>query len=87
MSFRSNIQTTSLIANADFWHAAARVLAVVHEWRARRVLKQVLGGATDQQLRDAGLIRQDVEDACGLPLSLSADASVRAAATKRAGNW
>lgn len=87
MSFRSNTQTTSLIANADLRHTAVRFLSIVSEWRARRALKQALGDATDKQLRDAGLIRQDVEDACNLPFSRSAASSVRGAARARAANW
>lgn len=87
MSFLSNTQATSIFANADLWNRVVRVLSVMREWRARRALKQVLGGATDRQLRDTGLIRQDVEDACVLPLSHSADSAVRAAARNRAENW
>ena len=87
MSFPTQTQTTSIFASADLRNTAVRVLLVVHEWRARRALKQVLGDATDRQLRDAGLIRQDVEEACDLPLSLSANSAVRAAAKNRAGNW
>ena len=87
MSFQSNTQVTSDFSNADLWKISARVLAAIHEWRARVVMRQTLRSATDWQLRDVGLIRQDVVDGCELPLSESAASSVRAAASGRVGNW
>jgi uncharacterized protein YjiS (DUF1127 family) len=87
MSFQSNAQATPNFSNADFWTKSARVLGLIQEWRIRIALRKALGGATDRQLRDAGLIRHDMEDACNLPISHSAASSVTGAAWSRGANW
>jgi len=68
-------------------HLYTRLLAAFGEWRTRHAIRRTFAGASERELRDAGLIRSDVEAACGSPLSHSAASELRAAARGRAGNW
>ncbi|KQV33160.1 hypothetical protein ASE37_19050 [Rhizobium sp. Root268] len=87
MSVPSNTQTNAHLSGACLLNGFNRASLMVYEWWARRAIRKTLGDATDRQLRDAGLIRQDVEDACSLPLLSSAEAAIRAVARKRFANW
>jgi uncharacterized protein YjiS (DUF1127 family) len=66
---------------------AAQCLAMVKEIRARRAMRQSLGNISDRQLRDAGLIRHDLEAACALILRHAAGSDLETARRRRAGNW
>lgn len=87
MSVPSNTHTNAHLSGVRLWNGFNHASLMVYEWWARRAMRKTLGDATDRQLRDAGLIRQDVEDACGLPLLSSAEAAIRVVARKRAANW
>jgi uncharacterized protein YjiS (DUF1127 family) len=87
MSFQSNTHTNTPFTFTDVWSAFSNAISMAREWQARRGMRKTFGEATDRQLRDAGLIRQDVEDACGLPLLSAAEAAITVAARKRSGNW
>ena len=87
MPVQSNSRLNMQFSLADTARIFAQAVSAAHEWRRRLALRKVLGGATDRQLSDAGLIRQDVEDACDLPLTRSAETSVRTAARVRGANW
>lgn len=76
--FFSSVQLGSLVD---------KCLAMIEELRARRAVRRALGQISDGQLRDAGLIRNDVDTACGHPLSHSSASDLRAAARARSGNW
>ena len=66
---------------------AAQCLAMVKEIRARRAMRQSLGNISDRQLRDAGLIRHDLEAACALGLGHAAEPDLETARRRRAENW
>ena len=68
-------------------HIGAQCLAVVKELRQRSELRRSLGSISDRQLKDAGLIRGDLEAACSEGLSHGAAAELVAAQRHRAGNW
>ena len=66
---------------------ADQCLAAIGELRARRAIRRALGTLSDDQLRDAGLIRSDLDAACEQPLSLSCALRLKAAARGKSGNW
>jgi len=61
--------------------------AMFEEMRARNATRRTLGRISDRQLRDAGLIRNDIEAASHHPLSQPFGAELRAIARGRIGNW
>lgn len=87
MSFHSNTRVNTQFSFAHAWRTFYDVLAMAREWRARAVMRRTLSEATDRQLRDAGIIRQDIEDACDLPLTRSAASAIRTAARIKSANW
>lgn len=87
MSVQSVSQVNASSSNAFVRHVVARCLALVNELRTRRTLRQALGGVSDRELQDAGLIRSDIDAACDNPLSHSTRSALNAVARTRAGNW
>lgn len=64
-----------------------RLLALVHEWRARRNIERSLGNLSNFHLRDVCLTKADVEAACADSLDRSASHALNSAAQNRMGNW
>jgi uncharacterized protein YjiS (DUF1127 family) len=87
MSVQSNTQTHTHFSITHIWSIFPDAFSVAQEWRARSAMRKTLGRATDRQLRDVGLIRQDVEEACDLPLTTSAESVIRTTARIRGANW
>lgn len=87
MSMQLTSRANPSLSGAFYRHIAARCLAVVKEVRTRSAIRRSLGNISDRQLRDAGLIRHDLEAACADGLSQAAASELEAAARRRAGNW
>lgn len=64
-----------------------RMLALAHEWRARRNMMHSLGRLSDLHLRDIGLTDFDVRAACADSFDRSASRALKGAAHNRIGNW
>ncbi|TGP50688.1 hypothetical protein EN873_22655 [bacterium M00.F.Ca.ET.230.01.1.1] len=64
-----------------------RLLAVVHEWRARREIERSLGRLSKFHLRDVGLIKSDIEAACADSFDRSASHALASVKQKRTGSW
>lgn len=87
MSVQPNTPAHTHLSISHAGTIIAHAISMIHEWRARSAMRMTLGGATDEQLRDVGLIRQDIEDACNLPLAQSAGEAIRTAARLRSVKW
>lgn len=87
MPIQSASRANLFLSNAHFRRITDKFLAVIEELRTRSTFRRTLGNISDQQLRDAGLIRSDLDAACGHGLSHSAGSELKAAARSRAGNW
>ena len=64
-----------------------RLLALAHEWQARRNIERSLGHLSNFHLRDVGLTKADVEAACADSFGRSASRALKSAAQNRLGNW
>ncbi|MEQ1882665.1 MAG: hypothetical protein ABL878_17040 [Burkholderiales bacterium] len=85
---QTRLNRTALRVSATYFgRPLERLLAHVHEWRTRRNLERSLGRLSDFQLRDAGLIKADVQTACADRLDRSAERALTNAAQTRVGNW
>ena len=64
-----------------------RFLALVAELRDRKEITKALGNLSPHELRDIGLIQNDVGSACSNRLSQGASTELLRTAQKRSGNW
>lgn len=87
MTMQLTSRANLYLSNVFYRNIAARCLAVVEEVRARSAIRRSLGNISDRQLKDAGLIRHDLDAACAHRLSNAAASELKDAARRRAGNW
>lgn len=87
MPVQSFYRATPFLLSTTIRRLTDKCLAMIEELRTRNTIQQTLGSVSDRQLRDAGIIRNDIDAACGHPLSHSSASELRAAARGRTGNW
>lgn len=87
MSAQSARYENPSLSSAYFRHIFVQLLEAIRECRAGSAIRRSLGAISDRQMRDAGLIRYDVEAACSRELSHPAGSELKAAARRRIGNW
>lgn len=86
-SLAINTLVRNVRARAELRHALWWLATRVIEWHARRATATILGSLSPRDLRDIGLIPDDVTRAHGLPLSRNAAEALHRAAFGRSGNW
>ena len=86
-SFTSNSSTTAIQTR----RAPRRPMHMIWSWiielRVRRAQFAVLSQLKDRDLRDVGLIDNDITNAKHLPLGTSATSALHGASFSRSGNW
>jgi len=87
MTMQSVSRANTFFSSVYLRSLSERCGAIFEEMRARNAIRQTLGIISDRQLRDAGLIRNDIDVASQCPLSQSSEVELRAAARGRTGNW
>jgi uncharacterized protein YjiS (DUF1127 family) len=87
MPVQSFNRTTPLLSSVTLRRLTEKCLAMIEELQTRDTIRRTLSSVSDRQLRDAGIIRNDIDAACGHSLSHSSASELRAAARGRTGNW
>ena len=64
-----------------------RFFALVAELRDRKEISKALSKLSPQEMRDIGLIQNDVESACSNRLSMGASTELLRTARLRSSNW
>lgn len=67
--------------------SAAGLLQRLSEALLRHRMRSAAAKLDDRALKDVGLVRSDIDAACGRALSASAASEVAGASFLRAGNW
>ena len=80
-------QPARAASNAIVNKIVTRFFALVTELRDRKEIRQALGKLSPQEMRDIGLIQNDVESACSRPLSKGVSTEILSSARLRSGNW
>ena len=80
-------QPARAVGSAIVNKIGTRFLVLLAELRARKEIAKALGKLSPQELRDIGLIQNDVESACSNRLSKGASAELLRTARLRSGNW
>ena len=85
ITFHSPIPTTSVLS----WprRTAHRLLNLILELRVRRAQTRSLGRLTSRELKDVGLIENDIAAANNLPIGSDAAMALKQASRGRLGNW
>nr|WP_052418171.1 DUF1127 domain-containing protein [Pseudooceanicola atlanticus] len=55
-------QSGLAVVFGQFGRAVSNVVLTIRDWNDRRVTRKVLGGLTDRELNDIGLMRADLND-------------------------
>ena len=87
MPVQSVNRTNHSFSSATIRRVVAECLMMIEEQRARNAVRRTLGNVSDRQLRDAGIIRNDIDAAFKHPLADSSASELSASARRRIGNW
>ena len=87
MPVQSVTRVNLFFSSAAIRRVVDKCLVMIDELRARNSIRRTLGSVSDRQLRDAGIIRNDIDAACHHSPAHSSASELRAAARGRTGNW
>ena len=87
MTLIRNNQPARAVGYATVNKIGARFLALVAELRDRKEITKGLGKLSPHEMRDIGLIQNDVGSACSNRLSQGASTQLLRTAQQRSGNW
>ncbi len=80
-------QPAHTAGNAIVKNIGTRFFALAAELRDRKEISKALGKLSPKEMRDIGLIQNDVESACSNRLSKDASTELLRTARLRSGNW
>lgn len=56
------VQSGYAVSLGQFGRAVSNVHLAIRDWNDRRITRKLLGGLTDRELADIGLLRSEIED-------------------------